>query len=304
MILATKREKFCRKLHIIVTAEEGWAKSFVFPRLWFKVFLSILLALLIMAGGGVDFFFKNTVLKYRLHRKEATLQSTLLANNELKMEVARLNQEKEELLANAVNNLNDKSRLVESILNTVGVDVEVQESNENSGGPFTEEAGATPDDLIIRVDRYLETIQSIPLGSPVPGIISSRYGSRVDPLNSRRAFHEGVDIRGRYGSEVRATAAGVVARQGFDKAFGRYIVIDHENGFFTKLAHLKKILTKQTGVRVARGQVVGLLGSSGRSTGPHVHYEIIYQQKAVDPAKFMRIASIIDQDRQQPADNK
>ena len=144
------------------------------------------------------------------------------------------------------------------------------------------------DGQVLRADRYLDTIQNVPLGAPVPGVITSRFGRRVDPINGKSAYHQGIDIRGGMGSAVKATAEGTVISQNYDKHSGRYIHIDHGNGFITKYAHLKKSLV-QKGNTVERGQVIGLVGNTGRSTGPHVHYEIHYDEKIVNPTKYVRI---------------
>jgi murein DD-endopeptidase MepM/ murein hydrolase activator NlpD len=99
------------------------------------------------------------------------------------------------------------------------------------------------------------------------------------------------------GSDVKATADGAVTVQNYDKIRGRYVVLDHGNGFKTKYAHLKKSLVKNGDI-VKRGQVIGLVGSSGRSTGPHVHYEIHYDDKVVNPTKFVRIAKYLDKEKE------
>ncbi len=210
----------------------------------------------------------------------------------MEQQVGKLGVEKEKLLSNAIDKLNEKSQLIEAILNMVGVNVKVEESTQNTGGPFTQYSEDTSEGLMVRADRYLETIQTIPLGLPVNGVITSKYGKRRDPINSRTAFHNGVDIRGKRGEEVKATADGVVYQVGKDKGYGRYVILKHDNGYRTMFAHLKKILVKPKTV-IARGQKIGLLGNSGRSTGPHVHYEIKYLGKSVNPVKFMRIAKYL-----------
>ena len=220
------------------------------------------------------------------------LQQLKMSNDWLKNRVSILQEEKAELLDSAVADLNQKSQVIESILDRVGVDIEIQVSNENSGGPFTSSFGGPQDELIFRTDKYLDTILNVPLGAPVPGVLTSKFGKRIDPINGKSAYHRGVDIRGRMGSDVKATGAGTVKTQNYDKVKGRYIVLDHGNGFRTKYAHLKKSLV-QKGDIVQRGQVIGLVGNSGRSTGPHVHYEISYDDKIVNPTKFVRIAKYL-----------
>ena len=131
----------------------------------------------------------------------------------------------------------------------------------------------------------------------MPGAITSRFGTRTDPFNQRKAFHEGIDIRNHMGTKIMATADGKVVGSGYSAGFGNYVILDHGNNFRTKFLHLKKRAVRW-GEKVSRGQLIGYLGSTGRSTGPHLHYEINYRKKAVDPLKFMRIAKYISLDEQ------
>ena len=257
--------------------------------------LLLILAIGIVSGIGV--FMKSMALEEQLASLEANtqfteLQSLRMSNEWLKNRITVLQEERAVLLDTAVADLNKKGRLIESILSSVGVDIKVQVSNENSGGPFTSSVGATKDELILRTDQYLDTIQDVPLGAPVPGVLTSRFGQRLDPINGKSAYHQGVDIRGQAGSDVKATANGIVKKQSYDKGNGRYILVDHGNGFSTKYAHLKKSLV-QKGDSVERGQVIALVGSTGRSTGPHVHYEIHYDGKILNPTRFVRIAKYL-----------
>jgi len=95
-------------------------------------------------------------------------------------------------------------------------------------------------------------------------------------------------MRGRNGQKIVATADGKVSRAFFNGSYGRYIEINHGNGYSTKFAHMKKILVKR-GDTVKRGQAIGTVGSSGRSTGPHLHYEVCLNKKPLNPSKFMRV---------------
>jgi len=256
------------------------------------VILSLILLITTLTGTGL--YLENLDLKGRLaaldERQNEELCSLKMSNEWLKNRVAVLQEEKAVLLDTAVADLDQKTRVIESILNSVGVDIKVHLSRENSGGQFISSAEAASDKLIMRTDQYLDTIQNIPLGAPVPGVLTSRFGWRKDPINGKRAYHRGVDIRGERGSDVEATADGTVKLVNYTKdGDGRYILIDHGNGFVTKYAHLKKFLVKK-GETVSRGQVIGLVGSTGRSTGPHVHYEIHYNDKIVNPTRFVRIA--------------
>lgn len=127
-----------------------------------------------------------------------------------------------------------------------------------------------------------------PAGRPVKkGWISSRYGNRKDPFTGKKAFHRGVDIAGKANSEVISVASGVVSHVGKKSGFGDLVEIRHADGYVTRYAHNNKILVK-AGDLVAKGQVIALMGSSGRSTGPHVHFEIARAGKTLNPAKYLK----------------
>ncbi len=124
-------------------------------------------------------------------------------------------------------------------------------------------------------------------GKPIEsGWLSSHFGKRIDPFNGRIAWHNGVDFAGKEGADIQAVASGVVTWSGARYGYGTMVEIDHGNGFATRYAHNKEN-NVNIGDVVAKGQVVGAVGSSGRSTGPHVHFEVIKHGKAVDPAKYI-----------------
>lgn len=130
--------------------------------------------------------------------------------------------------------------------------------------------------------------ESKPAGRPIArGWLSSRYGYRTDPISGRKTFHQGVDFAGRVGSDVVAVAAGVVIWSGLRHGYGKLIEVDHGNGYSTRYGHNKKLLV-QIGDRVKRGERIALMGSSGRATGPHVHFEVLRRGKHVNPLKFVR----------------
>ena len=132
-----------------------------------------------------------------------------------------------------------------------------------------------------------------PAGNPLgKGWISSRFGWRSDPMTGARSFHYGVDIPGASGQKIYAVAAGIVIFSGRRKGHGRMIDIDHGKGFVSRYAHNKKNKVV-TGQRVARGDTVALLGSSGRSTGPHVHFEVMRFGKHLNPAKYIKSGSTL-----------
>jgi murein DD-endopeptidase MepM/ murein hydrolase activator NlpD len=129
-----------------------------------------------------------------------------------------------------------------------------------------------------------------PAGRPIEkGWISSYYGMRVDPFTGLQARHKGVDFAGKDGSGVIASAAGVVTWAGTRYGYGNLVEINHGNGYVTRYGHNSKILV-QSGVEVEKGQRIALMGSSGRSTGPHVHYEVLKNGRLVDPIKYINAA--------------
>ena len=127
-----------------------------------------------------------------------------------------------------------------------------------------------------------------PKGQPVKrGWISSYFGMRNSPFKGGREMHKGIDIAAKEGVEILAVAGGVVTRSGVGTGYGNIVEIDHGNGYKTKYAHNKANLVI-VGQAVKKGEPIALLGSTGRSTGPHVHFEVIKNGKAVDPIPFMR----------------
>ena len=253
----------------------------------------LLFVMLLGSVSGFGFYIKSTILAKHIPWLDADAQfselhSLQVTNKWLKRSFIHLMEEEIVLLDSGVEDLNNKSRTIENLLDSVGVDLQFQAGTENSGGPFASPGETVQEELILRSDQYLDAILNVPLGIPVSGRITSKFGRRIDPINGKAAYHRGLDIRGRMGSEIRTTADGIVIAQNYDKIRGKYIKIDHDNGFVTKYAHLKKSLVQEGDV-VERGQVIGLVGNSGRSTGPHLHYEIHYDNKIVNPTRFVKI---------------
>ena len=126
-----------------------------------------------------------------------------------------------------------------------------------------------------------------PEGRPVQaGFISSYFGQRQDPFTGHQAFHKGIDFAGSAGSDVVAVAAGVVTWAGERSGYGSLVEVSHGNGYVTRYGHNKRTLVA-VGQTVTRGQPIALMGSTGRSTGPHVHFEVMRNGRQVDPASFI-----------------
>ena len=135
--------------------------------------------------------------------------------------------------------------------------------------------------------RNLST-QIVPGGRPVTqGWISSYFGQRADPFTGRLAYHRGLDFAGPAGSQVVAVASGVVTYAKERFGYGKTVEINHGNGYVTRYAHNQRLLVA-AGDTIQKGQAISLIGSTGRSTGPHLHFEVLKQGRAVDPMSFVR----------------
>lgn len=213
--------------------------------------------------------------------------------------------EKEQL--SRVRALSQKARqtgdAVKQALLSAGLKIDDKYGEEDVGGPliavnngmkFDTEVKEL-DEQLDRLDALKAEMQRMPLANPEPGEpVTSGFGIRRDPLLGVAALHPGIDFRAPVGSAVPATAAGTVTRAGWAGGYGRMVEIDHGNGYATRYAHLSQIDVK-VHEKVKRGQVIGRSGSTGRSTGPHLHYEVRHNGEPVDPVDFLRAGRRISQ---------
>ncbi len=162
------------------------------------------------------------------------------------------------------------------------------------GGPYIPEAA---EEMIEREKKLFDEIDQmmilhgvlskLPLAAPLHGKYTSGFGRRIDPFNNRLAIHTGLDIAGPVGSKIRASNDGVVSFTGRKGAYGNMIDIDHGLGISTRYGHLSKILVKD-GQTIHAGDIIGVQGSTGRSTGNHLHYEVRYNDKPLNPRNFLK----------------
>lgn len=196
-----------------------------------------------------------------------------------------------------------QSRLARASSSTAAIDAD----GSDRSGTFTEQAYTQSLDQfsLLRTDALSGRIHSFDLGTiprvvtdwaslvgapslwPVTGPITSSFGEREDPFNGEGAFHAGIDISANFGEPVRATADGIVQTAGMATGYGREIILDHGNGIETLYGHLSGFAVT-AGQQVSRGQIIGYIGMSGRSTGPHLHYEVRIHNTPVNPHRFLR----------------
>lgn len=172
---------------------------------------------------------------------------------------------------------------------------------ESLGGPFIPESTSKLQDKAINekisniyrayddLEYYREVVQYVPMGKPVWSYwLTSRFGYRSDPFNKKKTGHKGVDLASRTGNKISVMAKGkVIKTEHNSRGYGNNVVVDHGNGFQTRYAHMHKIYVKK-GDYLNINDTIGEVGSTGRSTGPHLHYEVIYQGHPVDPMPFIQ----------------
>jgi murein DD-endopeptidase MepM/ murein hydrolase activator NlpD len=197
--------------------------------------------------------------------------------------------------------INLRTRRIQTILADLGVKGSRTAGPGATGGPFvpvklgqTDTSGFETrlnriNASSAQIDGVEQTILTVPLGSPVVGEtdMTSPFGMRKHPIFRRMAIHTGIDLRGDTGEPVRATATGKVTIAGRQRGYGNMVEISHGNGLATRFGHLSEISVK-VGQVVRIGEIVGSIGSTGLSTGPHLHYETRVNGQPVDPQKFLR----------------
>jgi murein DD-endopeptidase MepM/ murein hydrolase activator NlpD len=267
----------------------------------------------------------NFKLKGNLSSISGSLESALTERNSALMLNERLNERTSELSKTLENLQNSEKDVIARLTLTTVDEIGVLEkfisrtgiqpkqliagkkrtSTLGQGGPFVEmrqggEPGAflksSIDNLGARLDRLSNLkrlVGIIPFSPPLEHFsISSHFGKRRDPINKRWAMHYGLDLTGFKKAKVFATAPGKVVKSGYKGKYGRFIEIDHGEGFKTRYGHLYKTLVKR-GQEVKFRQKIGLLGNSGRSTGSHLHYEVTHNGKQKNPWRFIKAGKYV-----------
>ena len=293
-------------IHIIITGAKEKARTILLSRKKLKLGIAL-------SAGLVCVIVVGAIISTRLCVENSNLNAQVTAMN-LKLiestqesrnyadriddllsqntsQTATFDAEKEALVNKTLAEFNERSQLIENIIKNIGVKIKKHKPIANSGGPYIPNIESQQENLLLRTDKNLDILRHTPLGRPVSGSISSQFGGREDPVNGKEAFHSGVDMQAKRGEEVLATADGEVIQANNNGYYGRFVEISHGNGFTTHFAHLQDYKVKK-GDKVKRGQIIGLAGSSGRSTGVHLHYELCLNGKPIDPVTFMQTADL------------
>ncbi|MGA8971198.1 MAG: peptidoglycan DD-metalloendopeptidase family protein [Pseudolabrys sp.] len=248
----------------------------------------------------------------RLQSRELPASVTRIAEREtavglngvlarVSLSLDKIEQRQVATLTDLEERIDTRARRMQSVLADLGINGGRTSAEGPVGGPYVPlrppQSGASAFERQLyrinvaraQIDRYTRTLVAVPVRKPVIGEVdmSSPFGMRMDPFLGRPAVHTGIDLRGEVGEPVRATATGSVTIAGREGGYGNMVEISHGNGLATRYGHLSQISVK-IGQVVRIGEIVGRIGSTGRSTGPHLHYETRINGEAVDPQKFLR----------------
>ena len=253
---------------------------------------------LIRGQTELQITYKDRIAELRA-QVEARVKALLQRQARISLSLEKVEQKQAAALADLEERIDTRARRMHSVLAALGIN-DGRASAEGTGGPFVpitpaQSAASAFETQLYRInvgraqiDRYRQTLVGVPVRKPLIGEIAmtSPFGTRMHPLLRRLAIHTGIDLRGDVGEPVLATATGrvtIASRQG---GYGNIVEIDHGNGLATRYGHLSEINVK-VGQIVPIGEVIGKIGSTGLSTGPHLHYETRVNGEAVDPQKFL-----------------
>lgn len=281
-----------KKTAVLIIEQDGAStKSIQIPSLllthWKKVLFSVL--------GLVAVIIFSTVYIVRHQTSEEYTQTYGKKINELKqlnkqLEIEELNsQMTADDMKKSLNSLDSTLQQINKKMRSRGLQ---EISFKNMGGPV-EKDGENLMELSLFYEKQLKSLakklEGMPLGLPHEGPISSPFGYRRNPFShSGVEMHSGVDLKGNTGDAIKATANGQVTFAGYQGDYGYVVKVRHSNGYETRYAHLVRTRVKE-GQQIEAGEIVGLMGSTGRSTGPHLHYEVLHHDRKLNPEKFFRL---------------
>lgn len=237
----------------------------------------------IFAAGGFFIYYLNYSLNTITQKKEAMQNAYTLLEKKNK-ELASIVNQKEQAIVKKSQELELVSDKLSDIEELIGL------KESSSKAPEAKTLVNRLNNVSLSSQKVAYMFENIPSGSPLKQTrITSGYGFREHPTLHRKEFHRGLDLRARSNTPVYATASGVIEYAGYHKrsGYGNLIILDHAFGFKTMYGHLKKVARK-AGDFVKKGDLIGYTGNTGMSSGPHLHYEIRYIQRVLDPTQFVR----------------
>ncbi len=228
-------------------------------------------------------------LRDRVNQLEIELSQTQEENTKLRTTVAKLKEERRK----TVEELAKRLEIINSLMKNVGIKVNSRNGEGGSAVPLSQilssdEVEVDLSNLIPQVDQMIKKFKTVPIGYPTYGRITSSFGPRINPVTGKPEFHLGVDIANYRGTPIRSTGDGRVIKAGYCGLLGKCVEIDHGNGIRTFYGHLSKLLVHR-GEKVKRGEIIGFMGNTGRSTGPHLHYAVKFKGRFVNPKIFMEV---------------
>lgn len=272
---------------LVVTALRGKGVKYVTIRsshVRIAFFTLIGLAVISLSSFGLMYKFYK---KAKIHaRQKKEVVSQLKSQISLLDQYSIQNELIEERYKEKLKDIEEKLVEMEELLSKKGIQKEL-----SVGGEFLPngETKLSHVDFIEKdLDELFTLMESFPLGTPLLGKINSGFGYRRDPFNSRSGFHSGVDIDANPGQRVAATAEGVIEVAGWYGSYGKTVIIRHKYGYQTLFGHLSRVDVKK-GQEVKVGDVIGRVGSTGRSTGPHLHYEVMKNGKKINPISYLSL---------------
>lgn len=309
-----KKQDKCDSCRIILPGNKVFSCSFGSFK-WLVIIGAVLIAALVAAAGyfGYNLYqLRSEQAEFEEYKKfkteeRASLQKMLTDNEKMLRDIAELSNLEKKLRRTLIYDVDNNKlssaasgdeqekaasaylgqgsgRDMEDITALKGV---LQAQNVNISQMIAERKNSVSK-LLSELEGKGGTLASFPDLWPVKGgTVSSEYGSRSDPVEGGYEWHQGLDIAVDFGAPVFASAAGTVKQSGWNGGYGRYICIDHGNGYASAYGHMSG-LAVSAGQKVAKGEIIGFVGSSGYSTGPHIHFEIMVDGQSVDPHYLLK----------------
>jgi len=238
---------------------------------------------------------ENKLLEEKVKQLEAAIAALMAFEMDVLSKVENISSKEMDKVKNSISIVNNELKKRGKYFNPLA-----NSKKDNKGGVYVPDQlndYATPElisqaqrtyDILADSSYYDEILRKIPLGKPVWTYwLTSPFGRRSDPFNTKSSVHKGVDLASNKGNMVKTMADGRVIKAGVMNGYGKVVEIDHGSGFKTKYAHLNAMYVN-VGDKVSQGQAIGEVGSTGRSTGPHLHYEVLYEGVNMDPMVFIK----------------